>query len=97
LKVQNQGSKLLPRAWEIAEKIMKQPRVIRNLTHEITVRPWKTLLHQDFHLQIGLENFGNHVTQMHHHFWDIKSRWTPAEIKIGEKFSTKAPTAKKKK
>jgi enoyl-CoA hydratase/carnithine racemase len=91
------NEKLLPRAWEIAEKIMKAPRVIRNLTHEITVRPWKKLLHEDFHLQIGLENFGNHVTQMHHHFWDIKSRWTPAEIKIGEKFSTKAPKTTKKK
>jgi len=73
--------KLLPRAWEIAEKIMKQPRMIRRLTHEITVRPWKRILHEDFHLQIGLENFGNHVTQMHHHFDDIKSKWSDAEKK----------------
>jgi len=30
-------------------------------------------------LQIGLENFGNHVTQMHHHFDDIKSKWSDKE------------------
>ncbi len=71
--------KLLPRAWEIAEKIMKQPRMIRRLTHEITVRPWKRIMQDDFHLQIGLENFGNHVTQMHHHFDDIKSKWSDKE------------------
>jgi len=80
------NDKLLPRAWEIAENIMKQPRVIRRLTHEITVRPWKQILHDDFHLQIGLENFGNHLTKMHHHFKDIKSRWTKAEIEIGKKY-----------
>jgi enoyl-CoA hydratase/carnithine racemase len=71
--------KLLPRAWEIAEQIMKQPRPIRRLTHAITSRPWKRILQDDFHLQIGLENFGNHLTAMHHHFEDIKSRWTDTE------------------
>ena len=76
--------KLLPRAWEIAEKIMKQPRMIRRLTHEITVRPWKRIMQDDFHLQIGLENFGNHVTQMHHHFDDIKSKWSDTEKKKGK-------------
>jgi enoyl-CoA hydratase/carnithine racemase len=73
--------KLLPRAWEIAEQIMKQPRIIRRLTHHITIRPWKRIILNDFHLQIGLENFGNHITGMHHHFDDIKSKWTDAEKK----------------
>jgi enoyl-CoA hydratase/carnithine racemase len=76
--------KLLPRAWEIAEKIMKQPRMIRRLTHQITIRPWRRILQDDFHLQIGLENFGNHATQMHHHFDDIKSKWTDSEKKKGK-------------
>ena len=71
--------KLLPRAWEIAEQIMKQPRPIRRLTHTITSRPWKRIMQDDFHLQIGLENFGNHLTAMHHHFDDIKSKWTDSE------------------
>ena len=73
--------KLLDRAWEIAEQIMKQPRAIRRLTHHITTRPWKRIVMDDFHLQIGLENFGNHLTQMHHHFDDIKSKWTDEENK----------------
>jgi len=77
--------KLLPRAWEIAEKIMKQPRMIRRLTHEITVRPWKRIMQDDFHLQIGLENFGNHITGMHHHFDDIKSKWSDGEKGKGKK------------
>ncbi len=80
------NDKLLPRAWEIAEQIMKQPRPIRRLTHEITSRPWKRIIEQDFHLQIGLENFGNQLTKMHHHFKDIKSRWTYAEKEIGKKY-----------
>lgn len=71
--------KLLDRAWEIAEKIMKQPRMIRRLTHHITTRPWKRIMMDDFHLQIGLENFGNHITGMHHHFDDIKSKWSDKE------------------
>jgi len=71
--------KLLSRAWEIAEQIMKQPRPIRRLTHTITSRPWKRIMQDDFHLQIGLENFGNHLTAMHHHFDDIKSKWTDSE------------------
>jgi len=71
--------KLLDRAWEIAEQIMKQPRMIRRLTHEITNRPWQRIFQNDFHLQIGLENFGNHITGMHHHFDDIKSKWSDEE------------------
>ena len=71
--------KLLDRAWEIAEQIMKQPRMIRRLTHHITTRPWKRIMMDDFHLQIGLENFGNHITGMHHHFDDIKSKWSDTE------------------
>jgi enoyl-CoA hydratase/carnithine racemase len=71
--------KLLDRAWEIAEQIMKQPRMIRRLTHHITTRPWKRIMMDDFHLQIGLENFGNHITGMHHHFDDIKSKLSDGE------------------
>lgn len=73
--------KLLPRAWEIAEQIMKQPRIIRRLTHQLAVRPWKRILHNDFPFQLGLEMYGNHITGMHHHFDEIKSRWTNAEKK----------------
>ena len=44
--------KLLPRAWELAEMIMKAPRTTRHLTHSILTRPWKQALINDqgFHL-----------------------------------------------
>lgn len=73
--------KLLPRAWEIAEKIMKQPRSIRRLTHQITVRPWKRLIMDDFQVQIGLEMYGNEMVQLRHNFAQIKEGWTEAEKK----------------
>ena len=31
---------LLPRAWELAEMIMKRPRFVRRMSHAITMRPW---------------------------------------------------------
>jgi enoyl-CoA hydratase/carnithine racemase len=71
--------KLLPRAWEIAEKIMKQPGPIRRLTHQLTVRPWKRLLTNDYQMQIGLEMYGGALMNMRHNFDQIKSRWTPEE------------------
>jgi enoyl-CoA hydratase/carnithine racemase len=71
--------KLLPRAWEIAEKIMKQPRTIRRLTHQLTIRPWKRLIMDDFQVQLGLEMYGGALTKMEHHFDEIKGKWTEGE------------------
>jgi len=73
--------KLLPRAWEIAEKIMKQPRTIRRLTHQLTIRPWKRLIMDDFQVQIGLEMYGGAMIHMKHHFDEIKDKWTEGEKK----------------
>ena len=73
--------KLLPRAWEIAEKIMKQPRAIRRLTHQLTIRPWKRIIMDDFQVQIGLEMYGNALIKAHHHFDQIKERWTEGDAK----------------
>jgi enoyl-CoA hydratase/carnithine racemase len=44
--------RLLPRAWELAEKIMQKPRNVRRLTSAVLRRPWKRRLVQDlgFHL-----------------------------------------------
>jgi enoyl-CoA hydratase/carnithine racemase len=67
--------KLLLRAWEIAEQIMKQPRIIRRITHQLAVRPWKRILHNDFDFQIGVQMYGGELVNMHvHHYDDIKSR-----------------------
>ena len=73
--------KLLPRAWEIAEKIMKQPRSIRRLTHQLTVRPWKRAVLDDFQVQTGHEFYGLALTRSPHHFDKIKSNWTEGEKK----------------
>lgn len=73
--------KILPRAWEIAEHIMKQPRSVRRLTHQLTIRPWKRLIMDDFQVQIGLEMYGNEMVQLRHNFEKIKAGWTEGEKK----------------
>ena len=50
--------KLMERAWELAEMIMKQDRVCRRLTSHIARRPWKRLLLDDFPSQISTEFYG---------------------------------------
>jgi enoyl-CoA hydratase/carnithine racemase len=52
------ADRLLPRAWEIAEAIMKAPRTARRLTHAIAQRPWKRRLVQDLGFGIAHEMFG---------------------------------------
>jgi enoyl-CoA hydratase/carnithine racemase len=55
---------LLPRAWELAEGIMKSPRAARRLTHAITQRPWKRRLVQDLGFGIAHEMFGIHADRL---------------------------------
>ncbi len=50
--------KLLGRAWELAELIMKRPRSVRRFTHMIVSRPWKQLLHEHLGYGIGHELMG---------------------------------------
>jgi enoyl-CoA hydratase/carnithine racemase len=76
---------LLPRAWEIAEKIMKQPRPIRRMTKRITSRPWKRMFYNDFDSQIAHEFYGFALTRAPHHFDEIKGKWTDAEKKLSKK------------
>jgi enoyl-CoA hydratase/carnithine racemase len=52
------AGRLLPRAWELAEAIMKTPRTARRLTHAIAQRPWKRRLVQDLGFGIAHEMFG---------------------------------------
>jgi enoyl-CoA hydratase/carnithine racemase len=49
---------LLPRAREIAAKIMKQPRSTRRLTAAVIRRPWKRLLAQDLGYHMAHEMMG---------------------------------------
>ena len=53
--------RLVPRAWELAEMIMKQSKSARLMTHAIATRPWKQRLVSDFGFQLYHELFGGSV------------------------------------
>jgi len=50
--------RLLPRAWEIAEKIMQKPRNIRRLTSAVLRRQWKRRLVEDLGFHVAHELLG---------------------------------------
>jgi enoyl-CoA hydratase/carnithine racemase len=56
--------RLLPRAWEIAEKIMQKPRSIRRLTSAVLRRQWKRRLVQDLGFHIAHELLGMHLKEV---------------------------------
>lgn len=56
--------RLLPRAWEIAEKIMQKPRAIRRLTSAVLRRQWKRRLVEDLGFHIAHELLGMHLTEV---------------------------------
>lgn len=53
---------LLPRAREIAATIMRQPRVIRRLTTQITKRPWRRIVQDDFAMHLATEAFAGNLS-----------------------------------
>jgi enoyl-CoA hydratase/carnithine racemase len=55
--------RLLPRAWEIAEKIMQKPRAIRRMTSAILRRQWKQRLVQDLGFHVAHELLGMHLNK----------------------------------
>jgi enoyl-CoA hydratase/carnithine racemase len=52
---------LLPRACEIAEKIMQKPRTIRRLTSAVLRRSWKRRLVDDLGFHVAHELLGMHL------------------------------------
>jgi enoyl-CoA hydratase/carnithine racemase len=54
---------LLPRAWEIAEKIMQKPRAIRRMTSAVLRRQWKRRLVEDLGFHIAHELLGMHLNK----------------------------------
>ena len=54
---------LQPRAWEIAEKIMRKPRAIRRMTSAVLRRQWKQRLVQDLGFHIAHELLGMHLNK----------------------------------
>jgi enoyl-CoA hydratase/carnithine racemase len=55
--------RLLPRAWEIAEKIMQKPRAIRRMTSAVLRRQWKRRLVDDLGFHIAHELLGMHLSK----------------------------------
>ena len=67
--------RLIARAWEIAEMIMKQPRATRCMTHHLLTRPWKHRLVNDFQGHIAQEGFGARIDAPDHDLNRIKDTW----------------------
>lgn len=55
--------RLMPRAWEIAEVIMKKPRAIRRLTSQVIRREWKRRLVEDLGFHVSHELLGMHLSK----------------------------------
>ncbi len=51
--------KLMDRAYEIADMVMKQKRVIRRLSSQIVRRPWKQRVADDLDGGFGMQMFGH--------------------------------------
>jgi enoyl-CoA hydratase/carnithine racemase len=49
---------LLPRAWELAQMIMRRPPGARRMTHAIVSRPWRQRVVNDFGFQLFHQSFG---------------------------------------
>ncbi len=67
--------KLMDRAWEIAETIMKQHRVIRRLTSQIVKRPWKRLIADDLQVHIADEMYAYQLAKSHPNFDLVIKSW----------------------
>lgn len=68
-------NKLVDRAWEIADLIMKQPRSTRCMTHHLLTRPWKRRLINDFQGHIAQEGFGARCSSPDHNLNRIRETW----------------------
>lgn len=64
--------RLIPRAYEIADFIMKRHRTIRRLTSQVAKRPWKQRIVDDLDMTFGTEMFGDFCKNVEHS--NIKSR-----------------------
>ena len=52
-------AKLLERAYQLADHIMKQPRITRRLTTQIVRRPWRQRITNDLDGGFGIQMFGH--------------------------------------
>lgn len=59
---------LIPRAYEIANHIMKSKRAVRRLTHELAMRPWKRALQDDERVHVLAEMYAVQLESTRHNF-----------------------------
>jgi enoyl-CoA hydratase/carnithine racemase len=57
---------LIPRAYEIADFIMKRHRTVRRLTSQVVKRPWKQRIVDDLDMTFGTEMFGDFCKNVEH-------------------------------
>jgi enoyl-CoA hydratase/carnithine racemase len=57
---------LIPRAYEIADFIMKRHRTVRRLTSQVVRRPWKKRIVDDLDMTFGTEMFGDFCKTVEH-------------------------------
>ncbi|MGI6071416.1 MAG: enoyl-CoA hydratase/isomerase family protein [Lachnospiraceae bacterium] len=60
--------KLLDRAYEIANHMMKSNRTVRRLTHELVIRPWKRALEMDERVHVLAEMYSVQLNKSEHNF-----------------------------
>jgi len=60
--------RLIPRAYEIANHIMKSSRAVRRLTHELVMRPWKRALQDDERVHVLAEMYAVQLQATRHNF-----------------------------
>ena len=74
--------KLLDRAWEIAEEIMKQPRSVRRITSLLIKRPLRRLIFDDYQQHIIGEMYTYALQGAGHQIEKLRSKFTDAEKKL---------------
>ena len=67
--------KLMARALELAEKIMKQTRATRCMTHHLLTRDWKRRLINDFQFHITQEGFASLIDRPQHDLNKLREKW----------------------
>lgn len=71
--------KLLDRAWEIAEEIMKQPQSVRRMTSLLVKRPLRRLIFDDYQQHIVSEMYAYVLQGAGHEIEKLRSKFTEAE------------------
>jgi enoyl-CoA hydratase/carnithine racemase len=74
--------RLIPRAYEIADFIMKRHRTIRRLTAQVVKRPWKQRIVDDLDMTFGTEMFGDFCKNVEHSNLTARDYFTGTGEKI---------------